>query len=101
MKLKRVLMSIIVCIFIGTIIIGCERETNSIESPSESSEEVNVPSLYGKVVYVLGDSIPYLSGSWVDTLAKKQEQKRLSIAAERVQHGHGEILMSHIGHQSY
>lgn len=71
MKLKRVLMSIIVCIFIGTIIIGCERETNSIESPSESSEEVNVPSLYGKVVYVLGDSIPYLSGSWVDTLAKK------------------------------
>ena len=76
MKLKRVLMSIIVCIFIGTIIIGCERETNSIESPSESSEEVNVPSLYGKVVYVLGEIIPYLSGSSVDTFAEKNRSRK-------------------------
>ena len=71
MKLKRVVVSIIACVLTGIMLIGCERQSDKTEIFHESSEEVDVPSLYGKVVYVLGDSIPYLSGSWVDSLAEK------------------------------
>lgn len=71
MKLKRIVISIIACVLTGIMLIGCERQSDKTEIFHESSEEVDVPSLYGKVIYVLGDSIPYLSGSWVDSLAEK------------------------------
>ena len=71
MKLKRVLVSILVCVLMGAMLIACGKQSDSTEISSEPAEEFDVPSLYGKVVYVLGDSIPYLSGSWVDSLAKK------------------------------
>ena len=71
MKLKRVVVSIIACVLIGIMLIGCGKQSDETGISNESSEEFDAPSLYGKVVYVLGDSIPYLSGSWVDSLAKK------------------------------
>lgn len=71
MKLKRIVASTIVCVLIGIMLIGCGRQSNNAGISKEPSEEFDAPSLYDKVVYVLGDSIPYLSGSWVDSLAKK------------------------------
>lgn len=39
--------------------------------------ELSKLPLYGKVVYVLGDSITYLNGSWVNKLAEKTGAKKV------------------------
>lgn len=47
------------------------------EEIENNYSELSKLPLYGKVVYVLGDSITYLNGSWVNKLAEKTGAKKV------------------------
>ena len=68
MKVKRLVALVVICALLGTMLLGCSKQTNYSTRPKEDDD---TPSLQNKVVYVLGDSIPYLNGSWVESLAEK------------------------------
>lgn len=81
MKVKKLVALVVICTLLGTMLLGCSRQTNYSTVSKEdddtrsystvSKEDCDTPSLQNKVVYVLGDSIAYLNGSWVESLAEK------------------------------
>lgn len=71
MKLKKLVSSIIICALLGITFLACSEQSNYSTTSTSGEEQEVSPALQGKVVYVLGDSIPYLSGSWVESLAEK------------------------------
>ena len=81
-KMKKLLCTILMCTVLGMALVGCtmqseKKEAEVLNEVKAGTETVDELPLKDKVIYVLGDSIPYLSGSWVDFLAEKTGARKV------------------------